>query len=178
MRPPFQTLWVAQVWVTAAALLVAGLPHYRCRCPDGRIKLFCPGPAERATLCCGAGCCPAPAQEARRCRSSSPEAAHPVEASCCGHRAPAEQALDPPASDSRVERPGCQKTLAQADFVAVTPAPAAPTNNAAAGLFLLSATLAPLVSLPTGEAPGRPSWERDRLPPPTDLIIAHQHLLI
>lgn len=39
---------------TAAALLtvLAGVPHLRCVCPDGRPRLFCPGLSLSTSCCC------------------------------------------------------------------------------------------------------------------------------
>src|SRR6266436_2825992 len=57
-----RTLWrkvrVAHAWLTAAALLVAAAPHFRCVCPDGRVKPFCLAvPSGPSGCCCGGTCC-------------------------------------------------------------------------------------------------------------------------
>jgi hypothetical protein len=36
-------LCAGHVWLTAAMTLVAGFPHFECRCPAGQFKPFCLG---------------------------------------------------------------------------------------------------------------------------------------
>lgn len=55
--------------LTALMTVTAGLPLSQCRCPDGRIKLFCQGTASSESGCCCASSC------------SSGGAARPC---CCG----------------------------------------------------------------------------------------------
>jgi hypothetical protein len=62
------TLTKALATLAAIMTVTAGLPRVQCRCPDGRIKLFCQGnPSSPAGCCCAAG------------DSSSPE----VKTCCC-----------------------------------------------------------------------------------------------
>src|SRR5947209_9321824 len=52
------TASVGLVWLTAAMTVVAGTPHFACRCPDGHVKPFCLGLASKTTgCCCGSACC-------------------------------------------------------------------------------------------------------------------------
>jgi hypothetical protein len=154
--------------MTAVAVLLAGFPHYHCRCPDGRLKLLCFGWAIGKDCCCAGPCCPAPSRAA------------PVKpakkACCCCHAHPGPDGNDAD-SHPRVASPGCQKTVVPADFVAVAVTPKVALDGPAAGPFLLPPSL-PLPLL-TSDA-GRPvfTWESYRAPPPTNLVIALQHFVI
>ena len=58
MRTIGRTALTGLVWLTAAMTLVAGLPHFDCRCPSGQVKPFCLATASKKTgCCCGGACC-------------------------------------------------------------------------------------------------------------------------
>jgi hypothetical protein len=82
---------------TVAALLTAlgGLPYVRCVCPDGRVKLFCPGPS-RVGCCCVSPetAAVAAAGSAARCseagttkQSPSADGVEEIPQTSCGDRA-------------------------------------------------------------------------------------------
>src|SRR5438552_2837856 len=53
-----RTSLILLVWLTAAMTLVAGVPHFTCWCPDGRIKPVCLDlPCSNSPCCCGGACC-------------------------------------------------------------------------------------------------------------------------
>lgn len=151
------------VWATAAMTLVAGTPHFVCRCANGAIKPFCLGLVSPATgSCCGG--CPGKACDAGN--TSKP--------SCCCHKAHARKATD--AVGPQVQRQGCTRTLAQAALLV------APDDRPTTVKHLAS-DLAPaagpvLIAAITSPASYRMVWQTDRLPPPTDLVVSLQRLTI
>jgi hypothetical protein len=56
--------------VCGAALMtpVSGMPHFCCRCPNGRVKSFCLGLSFKSTgCCCGGGSCCSGSPTAKSC---------------------------------------------------------------------------------------------------------------
>ena len=174
MRLLRQCLRGALVWMTAASVLLAGFPHYQCRCPDGSLKLFCLGWALGKDCCCSGGGCPAPAPQGSD-RTACAAPAEPAKKSCCCHHrhAPNDQGPD---THTRVTSSGCQKTVTPAEFVAAPAAPKVVPHSVAAAAFLLPPQH-PL-PLPSSGVGGRPCIGDGDRAPPTDLIITLQHLVI
>src|SRR5438093_8553718 len=55
-----KTALTGLVWLTAAAIALAGVPHFTCLCPDGRFKIFCLNiSSNNSGCCCGGKCCSA-----------------------------------------------------------------------------------------------------------------------
>jgi hypothetical protein len=165
----------ALVWTTAASVLLAGFPHYQCRCPNGNLKLLCFGWAVGTGCCCSGACCPASAgQGGDRTSCTAPaKPAKKKKCCCCQDRSvPADQAAG---AHTQATNAGCQKTVSPADFLAA-PATAKVAPDSFAATFLLPPPQ-PLVLLSSDA--GRPfTWASDRAPPPTDLVIALQHFVL
>lgn len=114
MRTIGRTALTGLVWLTAAMTLVAGLPHFDCRCPSGQVKPFCLATASKKTgCCCGGACCAGASGGGYCCNSpgSSPER-HGHKPPCCA------QEKAPPGGNQPFDGPhldhcgGCVKTLA------------------------------------------------------------------
>jgi hypothetical protein len=159
---------VANVWVTAAMTLVAGVPHFDCRCPDGSVKPFGLGALSRLAGCCCArtNSKPHPARPAARpapsCRA------------CCCHQAP--PAADEPESDTGWQRPGCTKLLVRP--TSYTPGAAQVLDReppAAEPMCLAGAVDRPTPT--AAEIRRADQWPR-ALPPPGDRLSLLQRLTI
>ncbi len=157
MSSLYPTIRAFAVWLTAVAVLSAGLPFGICRCPSGNVKLFCYGLTSHGG-CCDGGCCPgAPAKSApkpccRRGRRETDRLAH-------------------------VGSQGCQKTLMPAVLVPGVPPQSDVRNAPAAGPFLPAFVPASAVS-PTDAARPHLSWRGHPPSPPTDLVVALQRFVI
>jgi hypothetical protein len=178
MRSLYGKAWVALVWLTAVGVLAAGLPRYQCRCPDGRLKLFCFGASSQATgCCCNGGCCSA-SQESPGCRAPDRAPASRVgKAGCCCCETHPERAGATAPSPYHVESLGCQKTLTPSDLVAVAPAQSPVHDGLDVEAFVPPADSPPPPWLPDATQPLL-SWQSYSIPPPTDLVIVHLHLVI
>ncbi len=172
-----QTALVAQVWVTAVMTLVAGLPHFDCRCPDGRVKPFCLSFAFETSGCCCSGTCCSPTEEsANRSGYGTTPARQAKKAPCCSrHRGPETSEL-PSANGCRAGGSGCVRTLTQPQDVACAPSQATGRADVAA-LVAVPASVSFVHALPAA-AHNQPSWETHSLAPPVDLVTVLQHLLI
>src|SRR5262245_55188664 len=157
-------------WLTALMTLVAGIPHFRCQCPDGGVKPFCLafGSTHPSGCCCGGACCSAQGQECC-CRARPASLGEPDEPSCCAatQAAPAEVEMQQAAAVG-ARRTHCEKSAAQVTELGVTHS-----------RTIADAGLAPADLLPLGSAfacpplPDRsPVYWSIRLPaPPGDLIV-------
>ena len=152
----YPTIRIGAIWLTAVAVLTAGLPYGRCRCPNGNIKLFCLGLTSQS-CCCGGDCCSGAAAP------SAPKAC------CCQGRHETDR-------HAQVGSQGCQKTLMPAVLVPGVPPQSAAQDVSVAGPFLPLVSAFPLSA--TDAAHALPSWQCHQLPPPTDLVITHLHLVI
>jgi hypothetical protein len=103
--------------ITTAMAVVTGLPHYHCRCPDGRVKLFCLGFPLASGCCCGSSCSksgqPTPSASEGECQAGL---AHQ---SCCLVTEQSEQGADRPGVPATAEggNGACVKTLAPPSVV-------------------------------------------------------------
>jgi hypothetical protein len=173
MHQSCRILSAACVWLTAVMTVIAGLPHFECRCPGGRLKPFCLGTPSHthACCCCGGGpCC---------CRSAAvagPAAEEPAGPSCCARidepSAPQQVSAGRPPS---VQPKGCVRTLA-ADQQALT------SEGFGAILSLEHSTVGPgfLAPVDLMTPPIRVRHSRDpvALHTPPDLVIVLRHLVI
>jgi hypothetical protein len=116
------------VWTTAISTLLAGTPHFVCRCPDGSIKHFCFGSTDgpKSSCCTGDSCCPKNASNGTREEPSAPKPRKKVP--CCRQENSSPQKSTPVTGRSSVTKAsygltihaaGCQKTLLQADDLSV-----------------------------------------------------------
>jgi len=164
---------VGPVWLTALMTLVASAPQLYCRCPDGSLKLFCHGAPSTATGCCCGGSCASGGCPTHR----TPQAGTPGQRSgCCGqsHVQPTAKA---PGQRCQAAGAGCQMTLVPAVAVIITPTKKALADDLTARLFVPTPET-PLALRVSACGNCRITWQNYRLPPPTDLVIAHQHFLI
>ena len=94
---------LTRLLATAAAFatVTAGLPHVQCVCPDGRVKLFCPGPI-------GSGCCCRIAPPASGPARAEPNCCRAVGGcpGCCARVTPAPLAGS--AGDEQAKADGCR----------------------------------------------------------------------
>jgi hypothetical protein len=164
------------VWLTAAMTLVAGTPHFNCRCPNGQVKLFCFGLTSKTTACCcNGGCCAKEEEDGKTCCSSQTD----VAPSCCccsnrhARRATAE--LESKGISTGAARTGCcTKTLAAQEPRSVTSPEKKPAKAAVFGLHVASVVTPARGLFGTFQLPPH---EHQR-PPPTNLVISLQHFLI
>ena len=167
-------LLIGIVWLTAGMSFVAGLPHFDCVCPNGNHKPFCFGFGFGADGCCGRACCSStPTTEP----IASQPTTEPVNEACCccchTTRAPSHASF--PTLEARSA--GCHKTLVQATLVVEPVSSISLDSDLARSLSLPSVTDQSL-SLSAGTGDWSVSWEPQRLPPPTDLVIALRHFVI
>jgi hypothetical protein len=154
-----------QVWLAAALVLFAGVPHFVCQCPGGRVKLFCSGAANKSDCCCpspsAGGCC-------------QPHAPKHQTSSCCATHGAPRRPESPP--DGGRGGGGCTRTLEPADDYLPTTGPDTFGPHVTA-----TAILPPPAMAADGPSlgSGAPSWLLSHaLSPPPDLVTLLQHLLI
>ncbi len=168
--------WVAQVSMTAAMTLVAGIPRFDCRCTEGQVKPFSLALVSSGSPCCCGRCGATSAGGERPCCMAATLAKRAKAASCCeaSRVTPASQSA--PGSSQITQSACCLKTLAQ-------PETATPVNT----IRILGKALIPHAvfahrtimpfSFATSGA-GQPVGSLHSLAPPTDLVTLLQHLLI
>jgi hypothetical protein len=157
------------IWLTAVMTLIAGLPHFDCRCPDGRLKRYCLSLFFKNGCCCNGACCLVPRKTPPALGKKAEKACCP----CCNARRPLPG--DAPPRWGNVRTAGCQKSLIEA-------APATPSGREAAAPQVAAHPL--LTVPPPGFAHGadgtgddlRADWHHRR--PPPDRIIILQHFLV
>jgi hypothetical protein len=171
MRWLRRTCLFALVWLAAAMTVVAGVPHFTCRCPDGRVKPVCLGAttAKKGGCCCGGACCGKKAKAAC-CKKSDSDA---QTAGCCGHHdgpAPNTPAKPQPALTGSC----CTRTLVQPQVSTPLHPEKRVLEDVALGAFLAHQPT-PVWDAPTEPCGFRHAHQR---PPPTDLLTALHRLLI
>ena len=177
MRAFGRIAWIGQAWLTAVMTLVAAVPHFDCRCPDGRVKPFCLSIARDASgCCCGATCCSSAKGGTCCCGAHTQASSGKAQViSCCNHH-PDQKTASSPTGHHAVGHSGCTKTLAQPQVVSISNGKTAFTKAVTFTAFLPPQP-APLLSLPT-MAHGYPGWEEHLRPPPTDLLTLLRRLII
>jgi hypothetical protein len=146
-------------------LLVAGIPHALCRCPDGNIKLFCFGSGASDSGCCCEG------KHGQAGKSSSPPVESEPSCCCCPHAVKKQTPAGAPRE--QVQACGCSR------FVAQTPVFTSTTDSTVAGKALLSVALPPATfTLPVTPGSSRECWTDHERGPPPDLITLLRRLLI
>jgi hypothetical protein len=169
--------WIGHIWLTALMTLVAGMPHFACRCPDGNVKPVCMGTLSAKSGCCCSGtCCSSFEGDTCCCGAQSRIAADQVQTGfqCCQHQ-------DRQTKESRGNRPevghnSCTKTLAPSVLLTVSHGKttiAKPLTDGA----LLPAQAVTVLSLTTMVG-ARSAWQAHQIAPPTDLVTALQRFLI
>jgi hypothetical protein len=168
--------WVAQVWMTAAMTLVAGIPRFDCRCTEGQVKPFSLALVSSGSQCCCGRCGASSGSGERPCCMAASLAKRTMAASCCEA-----SRVVPPSQSSQgsiqiTQSACCLKTLAQ-------PETATPVNT----IRILGKVLIPHavfayqaimpLSFATSGA-GQPVGSLHSLAPPADLVTLLQHFLI
>jgi hypothetical protein len=145
--------WIGHIWLTALMTLVAGVPHFACRCPDGQVKPFCMGTPSSKSRCCCRGTCCSPIEGGTCCCAAQSRTAGPE----VGHS-------------------NCTKTLAPSVLLTVGHGRTTIAKPLTAGA-LVAAQAASVVSLTT-MARARSAWQAHQIAPPSDLITVLQRLVI
>jgi hypothetical protein len=159
--------------------LVAGTPHFDCRCPNGNVKPFClPLLTGKTGCCCQGSCCSAFAGEEGEtlAAQASPSATAPKKTCCCC-KAHQENAGDESRTASRFGKTCCQKTLAMAAVAVSEPSGKVSVLNLLAHL-LVPAPEAMMEHDEFGSCDYLSAYHYHRIPPPTDLVTVLQHFLI
>jgi hypothetical protein len=168
MRRIGRTALVANVWTTAVLTLVAGLPHFECRCPDGTVKPFGLGLLSRAAGCCCGKADSAPAVE----EQASAAPARPTCPLCRHHNEPA-ASRD---SGCHLGHPGCTKTFVQAVSM-VSPSAKVVVGKDLTCHALCPATATALQTIAEPTA-AHPVFWPDALSPPGDRLLVLERLNI
>jgi hypothetical protein len=163
---------VGRIWLAVVAAFVAIAPDVHCVCPDGQVKQF---PLYLSPLV--GGCCQSgpvtPDLPSRRPFSS----AGPEQKACCQKNDSGEAGPSCP-KGAELRGECCHKMLNSPTLLATSPSPTSNVAKASFGeLFALVPPL-PFFSLPESLPAGRDSWWSAHAPPPTDLVLSLQRLLI
>ncbi len=165
------------IWLTAVMTLVAGSPHFDCRCPNGNVKPFCLALLSGKTGCCCEGsCCSASSGDDGEALAAHASLSATVAKKTCCCEAHQENTRDASQTDARLGKAGCQKTLAKAAAAVAEPAVKAPVQDLTVHLFV------PAPEPVTGQD-GFGACDclfayRYHWPPPTDLVTVLQRFLI
>ena len=159
---------MVQVWLTALLTLGSGVPQLTCVCPNGRVKPFCLSILPGLAGCC----CGAPAALGRCCCAGHAPAASTSERPCCAVKRGAFSVKQ--SSHAQAESPRCRKTLAPS-AVAVVDSPSTIGRPAS---DLSAPVLAFAVESGAGRLTRTSDARRGQRPPPHDLIVALQRLVI
>lgn len=154
-----KTTLAGLTWLTAAMTLVAGLPHFVCRCPDGTLKPFCLG----WDINLPGGCCPH-SQQAEPVRQKADEP------SCCCCQAKKENGRQ-----CDVQSVGCRRTPAPC-AVLISDSRKDLGDRLDSACAIISCNI--LRSLELISHQDVSSHQAFSIPPPTNRVIALKHLLI
>jgi hypothetical protein len=163
-------------WLTAVMTLVAGMPHFECRCPNGHVKPFCLGlDSNKSGCCCGCACCSASPKGRCCCKGRGASPSKRKEKSCCHTQHRNNLASRPgPAGSPAAQSSRCVKTVAVADqFTLVNHEIPKDSQVQVAGF----ASPFILASCQTSGAPKDLSQAHSPAPPP-DLVTVLQRLVI
>ena len=168
------------VLATSTSTLIAGTPHFDCRCPDGSIKRFCFSSASgESSCCCSSGCSKANNDGKSCCRKQPSVSQSPAKPACCCKQS--KSTPFPIASNSNPENgPAvrstcCQKTLATLEVQSSVRVTATVDESCVAHF---SAFPAPEIQYVSTAAPSRTIWQVHWQPPPTDLVTTLHRLVI
>jgi hypothetical protein len=168
-----KTAWIAQVWLTAAMTLIAGIPRFDCRCSEGQAKPF--RLVFSASKCCCGRCGESTGNGSRSCclAASSAKPAKPT--SCCQTSRVSTVSKALPASGQISPSACCLKSVTQ-----VQSAFPAHSIRSLAKIHLEPA----LASLATASftfaasSSGQSIVSLHSLAPPVNLVTLLQHLLV
>ena len=172
---------LSKVLATVAAIMTvtAGLPSFQCRCPDGRVKLFCQGSVSSSSgCCCATGCSSSTEDEPCCCGAKKANSQEPNPAktrSCCTHTVSTPQKQ--PGTDAPqlvVKANCCVKTVVAAapvDSVADASTGGAVHQPGDAPVLWAPAFVPPHVVTGTNSARSPPGF----LAAPPDLVVVLCH---
>lgn len=162
--------------LAAVMTVTAGMPSFQCRCPDGRVKLFCQGNTSSPSGCCcatgdstspGKSCC----CEAKKANAQGPKAAK--KRSCCAQSHGERQ--QPTGSDGHrlAAKDGCcVKTVVAAPAVDSVEGTGVPVHQSGDTLVLWE--LAPVPPpVTSGAAAARSPPGFHATPPDLVVILCH-----
>ncbi len=179
MRRIRRVLLSLVIALTAVATLIAGTPHFVCRCPNGKLKPFCLGLSFATTgkdgkashCCCNGTCCSA---DGAGCKCGKTQAYGSP--SCCGGDGQHASAAVDLQRSSQASAPGCARTLTPPELVTVSDFKTQIPSDETCGVAM-AVTALPSHNLTN--AAGHPAeWREHERPPPTDLVFTLLHLLI
>lgn len=159
--------------------LVAGTPHFDCRCPNGNVKPFCLTFLTGKTGCCceGSCCSEFPGEEVETFAAhDSPSVIAPKETCCCC-KAHQEKAGDESRTASRFGKACCQKSLAVMAVAVLEPSVKVSVQDLTAHLFV-PAPEAMMEHDGFGSCDCLSAYHYHWIPPPIDLVTVLQHFLI
>jgi hypothetical protein len=177
MKFAHHTVQAGFIWLTALTTLFTNLPHFDCICPNGDHKPFCVSGLFTSPDCCRGSCCSSStAQKSRLQAQETPPSAHTQKCSCCRNgSSPIEH--DGTGPGSRLVGNCCRKTLVQNEFAPLGMEKTTPTPDGTSAFpQILHST--PLISCVVSEADEVFFSPQNTQPPPIDLVIALQHILI
>jgi hypothetical protein len=166
---------VAHIWLTAFAVMFAGLPHFRCLCPSEYAKPISLNGPFQISKCCNAGsCCSSSIQVTDRSDdlSTASEAKRPC---CCCHGSSA-QKPDKNNQHDQLNSSGCKRTLIEAD--PALPSSQQPVNDCLTAGVLIADAAPSLLDLSRQAGDFLLPWQSHAEPPPTDLVLTLQHFVI
>jgi hypothetical protein len=163
--------------------LVAGTPHFVCRCPNGDVKPFCLGPSLATTgessqtvkCCCNGKCCGASAgRQGLSRRTETPDAR--AESGCCRRNNARQSTGADPRTGTQVSGTCCTKTLVQPKLSLSNQKTSSGADEGFNRVLVVHA-LTSQASMSVGPFHDS-SQDHYQRPPPTDLVVTFLHLLI
>lgn len=164
---------ISIVWLTAGSTLIAGTPHFVCRCPDGTTKAFCFGSASPKSCCCHGGQCCCSTNGGCPGQTDSPNDQDTEVPPCCSSKDSASPGKDRN-DDTSLDHDCCQRELAQPQAMSAPDSDVKPDQNAIAA----APSYAVHASIETAHTFVPRTWQFHRMPPPTNLVITLLHLVI
>ena len=163
-----KAILACQVHLTAIMILVAGMPHFVCRCPEELAKADASRPAVQTAACCCCGSCGTNFNSEQEKSINQP--------SCCGQdRAPAKNKGVTPSP--RATGNDCTKVTG------LPKAPAVSTTRSAKPIEVSSSFWAASLAVASPSLQTEPQdfvlhWTGHSPAPPGDRVISLQRLLI
>jgi hypothetical protein len=163
--------------------VLVSTPHFVCRCPNGRIKPFCLGlTSAKAECCCAGGCCcsthgPACCCEGAPRTIQAATADQATESACCRRPHDEQTATSVLLGDqASVRQTCCTKTLVRPESLSASYSKPTYVKDVTSDSFL-SAGAQPVPRLPEQDH-YQVLWRNHQIPPPTNLVILLQHLVL
>ena len=161
-----KAILIGQVYLTAIMTLIAGMPHFVCRCPGELAKAVDSRPATQATACCGCGACGSVSAREKTIGKRS----------CCSQTS-APSKSEGTTRSHQAAGSECTKVSGLPKIPAVSSTRFAKSIEVSYGVA--AGSLAVLSSPFQTESPDSVSrWTGHSPAPPTDRVISLQRLLI